>query len=388
MSPPAERIAITGNQSVAHAVRMARTQVVAAYPITPQTSIVEEIAEFRAAGRMTSEFIQTESEHSSMSACIGASMTGARAFTATSSQGLALMHEMLHWATGARTPVVIAEVNRSLAAPWTILTDQSDSMAQRDTGWMQFYCASNQEVFDTLILAFKVAEQVLLPAMAVLDAFVLSHCVEAVDLPSQDAVDSYLPARETPLKLDPAQPHAFGGMMFPDCFMEQRYKIQEAMDVATEVIRQEGQAWKSLTGRELLPLHGYRIEDAEIAVLCLGTAFGAARLAVDRLREEGIPAGAIRMWQYRPYPVEELQQALPPGAALAVIDRAVSFGLAGPVGTEARATLATHGDHDVYSFIAGLGGREILPGSVEGVFRKVLNNEADPVGINWVEVRP
>ena len=179
-STPAETIAVTGNQSVAHAVRMARTQVVAAYPITPQTSIVEEIAAFRAAGLMQSEFIQTESEHSYMSACIGASMTGARAFTATSSQGLALMHEMLHWAAGARTPVVIAEVNRSLAAPWTILSDQSDSMAQRDTGWMQFYCASNQEVFDSLLLAIKTAEQVLLPAMVVLDAFVLSHCVEAL----------------------------------------------------------------------------------------------------------------------------------------------------------------------------------------------------------------
>ncbi len=156
MNPASERLAITGNQAIAHAVRMARTEVVAAYPITPQTSIVEEIAEFCAAGKMDTRYIQTESEHSSMSACIGASMAGARTFTATSSQGLALMHEMLHWATGARTPIVMGEVNRSLAAPWTILTDQSDSMAQRDTGWMQFYCGSNQEVFDTTILAYKV----------------------------------------------------------------------------------------------------------------------------------------------------------------------------------------------------------------------------------------
>lgn len=178
MNAASDRIAITGNQALAHAVRMARTQVVAAYPITPQTSVVEEIADFCANGEMDAQFIQTESEHSSMAACIGASMTGARAFTATSSQGLALMHEMLHWATGARTPIVMGEVNRSLAAPWTILTDQSDSMAQRDTGWMQFYCGSNQEVFDSAILAYKIAEQMLLPAMVVLDAFVLSHCVE------------------------------------------------------------------------------------------------------------------------------------------------------------------------------------------------------------------
>jgi pyruvate/2-oxoacid:ferredoxin oxidoreductase alpha subunit len=388
MSALAERIAITGNQAVAHAVRMARTQVVAAYPITPQTSIVEEIAEFSAGGLMKTQFIQMESEHSSMSACIGASMTGARAFTATSSQGLALMHEMLHWATGARTPVVIGEVNRSLAAPWTILTDQSDSMAQRDTGWMQIYCASNQEIFDTTLLAFKVAELVLLPVMVVLDAFVLSHCVEAVELPSQELVDGFLPARETPLKLDVKEPHAFGGMMFPDCFMEQRYKIQAAMDVAKEVIREEAESWERLTGRRLEPLHGYRLEDAEIAVLILGTAFGAATAAVDRLREAGVKAGAVRMWQYRPFPVVELREILPPGAALAVVDRAVSFGMAGPVGTEARAVLAPGGDHDVYSFIAGLGGREIKPASMEGVFRTVLEGKADPVGMNWVDLRP
>lgn len=388
MSTRADRTAITGNQSVAHAVRMARTQVVAAYPITPQTSIVEEIAEFSASGRMKTQFIQMESEHSSMSACIGASMTGARSFTATSSQGLALMHEMLHWAAGARTPVVIGEVNRSLAAPWTILTDQSDSMSQRDTGWMQFYGASNQEIFDTTLLAFKVAEQVLLPAMVVLDAFVLSHCVEAVELPSQELVDGFLPARETPLKLDPAEPHAFGGMMFPDCFMEQRYKIQEAMDVAKEVIREETGVWERLTGRRLRPLHGYRIEDAEIAVLILGTAFGAATAAVDRLREAGVKAGAVRMWLYRPFPAKELREILQPGASLAVLDRAVSFGMAGPVGTEARAVLAAGGDHDVYGFIAGLGGREIKPSSVESVFRMVLEGKADPAGMNWVDLRP
>jgi 2-oxoisovalerate ferredoxin oxidoreductase alpha subunit len=387
MSTRTERIAITGNQSVAHAVRMARTQVVAAYPITPQTSIVEEIAEFSAGGVMKTQFIQMESEHSSMSACIGASMTGARAFTATSSQGLALMHEMLHWAVGARTPVVMGEVNRSLAAPWTILSDQSDSMAQRDTGWMQFYCSSNQEVFDTTLLAFKVAEQVLLPAMVVLDAFVLSHCVEAVDLPSQELVDGYLPPRETPLKLDPKDPHAFGGMMFPDCFMEQRYKIQEAMDVAKGVIREEAEGWERLTGRRLRPLQGYRTEDAEIAVLLLGTAFGAATAAVDKLREAGVKAGAVRMWQYRPFPAKELREILQPGAALAVVDRALSFGMAGPVGTEAKAVLAASGDHEVYSFIAGLGGREISPASAESVFRGVLDGEADPHGMNWVDVR-
>ncbi len=381
------KIAITGNQAVAHAVRMARTQVVAAYPITPQTSIVEEIADFCASGKMEAQFIQTESEHSSMSACIGASMTGARVFTATSSQGLALMHEMLHWATGARTPVVMGEVNRSLAAPWTILTDQSDSMAQRDTGWMQFYCASNQEVFDSTLLAFKVAERVLLPAMIVLDAFVLSHCVEAVELPDQETVDRFLPPRETPVKLDTGEPHAFGGMMFPDCCMEQRYKIEQAMTIAAQLIREESDTWKGMTDRALRPIHCYRTGDAEIVALCLGTAFGALRAAVDKLRGEGIKAGAIRMWQYRPFPIRELKEAYRPGTRLAIIDRACSFGMGGPVGTEAKAVLGSEGGDDIFGFVAGLGGREIRPSTAEGIYRALLEGKADPSGINWVEVR-
>lgn len=381
------RIAMTGNEAVAHAVRMARTEVVAAYPITPQTSIVEAIAEFCAAGTMQAQFLQTESEHSSMSACIGASMTGARTFTATSSQGLALMHEMLHWATGARTPVVLGEVNRSLAAPWTILTDQSDSMAQRDTGWMQFYCASNQEVFDSTLLAFKVAERVLLPAMVVLDAFVLSHCVEAVELPAQEIVDRFLPPRETPVVLDPGEPHAFGGMMFPDCFMEQRYKIEQAMTIAAQLIREESDDWKGMTDRTLRPIHCYRTEDAEVVALCLGTAFGALRAAVDTLRGEGIRAGAMRMWQYRPFPARELREAYRPGTRLAIIDRACSFGMGGPVGTEAKAALGSAGGDRIFGFVAGLGGREIRPSSAEVVYRAVLDGTADPAGINWVEVR-
>lgn len=385
MNAASERVAITGNQALAHAVRLARTEVIAAYPITPQTSVVEEIAGFCADGLMDARFIQTESEHSSMSACIGASMTGARAFTATSSQGLALMHEMLHWATGARTPVVLGEVNRSLAAPWTILTDQSDSMAQRDTGWMQFYAGSNQEVFDSTLLAFKVAEQALLPAMVVLDAFVLSHCVEGVELPPQPLIDEFLPRREAEISLDPDDPHAFGGMMFPDSFMEQRYKIQRAMETAGGMIVEHAAAWHELTGRELKPLHEYRVEDAEIVALCLGTAYGSFCAAVDELRGRGVRAGAVRMWQYRPFPARPLREIIPAGAPLAVVDRAVSFGHGGPVAGEAKAALDGHAP--VCGFVAGLGGREILPETAAGIFHALLENTAEPDRINWVEVR-
>ncbi|GBE31053.1 pyruvate synthase subunit PorA [bacterium BMS3Bbin04] len=385
MNPASERLAITGNQAIAHAVRMARTEVVAAYPITPQTSIVEEIAEFCAAGKMDTRYIQTESEHSSMSACIGASMAGARTFTATSSQGLALMHEMLHWATGARTPIVMGEVNRSLAAPWTILTDQSDSMAQRDTGWMQFYCGSNQEVFDTTILAYKVAEQMLLPAMVVLDAFVLSHCVEGVELLAQEQIDEYLPAYAPKVTLDPNEPHAFGGMMFPDCFMEQRYKIQKSMEQASDLIKVEADNWEQLTGRKLEAIKSYQAEDAEVLTLCLGTAFGAFREAVDQLRAEGIAAGALQMWQYRPFPAQALKDIIPPDAKLAVVDRACSFGQGGPVGSEVKAALGRQAS--IYGYIGGLGGREIMPSSALSVYRALLDETADPDEINWLEVR-
>ncbi len=387
MSDKGERIAVTGNQSVAQAVKMARTQVIAAYPITPQTSIVEELADMISRGEFGAEFIHTESEHSSMAACIGASMTGARAFTATSSQGLALMHEMLHWATGARCPVVMGEVNRSLAAPWTILTDQSDSMAQRDTGWMQFYCSSNQEVFDTVILAYKVAEQVLLPAMTVLDAFVLSHCVEAVDIPSQEIIDEFLPSRETPVKLDPADPHAFGGMMFPDSFMEQRYKIQQAMEIADGIIGTEIDTWTQVTGKSLKPVHSYKADDAEYLVLCLGTAFGSVQQAVDDLRKDGIKAGGLRLWQYRPFPAEQLKKIITGKVRLAVLDRALSFGQGAPVGTEIKATLKDT-DAEVFSYVGGLGGRELRPDSIKKIFSELIESKANPASLNWVEIRP
>ncbi len=380
-----ERVAITGNQALANAVRLARTQVISAYPITPQTSVVEELAMFCAKGMMDAKFLQTESEHSSMAACIGAAMTGARTFTATSSQGLALMHEMLHWAVGARTPIVMGEVNRSLAAPWTILTDQSDSMAQRDTGWMQFYCGSNQEVFDSAILAYKIAEETLLPVMVVLDAFVLSHCVEAVELPSQEQIDTYLPPRGDGIYLDPQNPHAFGGMMFPDSFMEQRVKIQQAMEYADGLIERETESWHKATGRQIEPLQTYMLEDAEVVTVCLGTAYGAFCKAVDDLRAEGVKAGAVRMWQYRPFPVRQLEEQIPASAAVGVVDRACSFGMSGPVGSEVKAVLG--GRNPVYGFIAGLGGREITPTSAHSVYRAMREKTADAQGINWVEVR-
>ena len=214
---------VTGNHAVSHAARVGRAQVVSAYPITPQTQVVEKISEFVADGVMDAKFIKVESEHSAMVSCIGASATGARAFTATSSQGLALMHEVLHWASNARLPIVMADINRAMAPPWTIWTDQIDSLSQRDTGWMQFYAENNQDIFDSLIMSFKIAEQVLLPAMVVLDAFILSHTAEPVDFPPQDLVDKFLPPRKAEYILDPDRPAAFGGLTGPDAYYELKY---------------------------------------------------------------------------------------------------------------------------------------------------------------------
>ncbi|MFQ6033760.1 MAG: pyruvate ferredoxin oxidoreductase, partial [Candidatus Bipolaricaulia bacterium] len=231
----AGRKVITGNYAVSYGAALARAQVIAAYPITPQTTIVELLADFCAEGALDAKFIKVESEHSAMASCIGAAAAGARAFTATSAQGLALMHELLHWAAGARLPIVMADVNRAMAAPWSIWTDQNDSLAQRDTGWIQYYCESNQEALDTVIQAYRVAERVSLPAMLVLDAFFLSHTSEPVDVPEQALVDEYLPPYRPEFKLDVNDPRAFSGITMPSEYMELRYKMERAMEEALEV---------------------------------------------------------------------------------------------------------------------------------------------------------
>jgi len=210
------RKVIIGNHALSYGAMLSRAQVIAAYPITPQTEVIELLSEMCANGELDAKFIKVESEHSAMTACVGASATGVRTFTATSAQGLALMHEVLHWAVGARTPVVMGNINRAMAPPWTIWTEQTDSLSQRDTGWMQIYCQNNQEVLDSVIQAYKVAEQVKLPAMVILAAFVLSHTSETVEMPEQEKVDEFLPPYELEYKIDPDDPHAFGGLTGPD----------------------------------------------------------------------------------------------------------------------------------------------------------------------------
>jgi len=365
---------LMGNHALAYGAYLSRVQVVSAYPITPQTQVVELLAEMCADGRLAAEFIKVESEHSALAACIGASITGARAFTATSAQGLALMHEMLHWAVGSRLPIVMGNINRAMGPPWNVWNDQTDSLAQRDTGWMQIYAADNQEVLDSTIQAFRVAEQVMLPCMVVLDAFLLSHTGENVEIPPQEKVDRYLPPYDPPWRLDVEKPCSFGNLTGPDGYFELRYKIAQAHDRALTLFEQAGYEYGELFGRRYGLIETYRLEDAALALVTAGALAGNLRLAVDRLREEGIPAGSLRIRVFRPFPAEAVRTALRAVKRICVIDRNLSFGFGGIFAQELRAVLFPgridgRNQQQLFGFVSGLGGRDI---TVDDVYRMGL----------------
>ncbi len=353
-----------GNHAVSWGVQLARAEVIAAYPITPQTQIVEELSEMCADGRLRAQFLKVESEHSAMAACVGASATGARAFTATSSQGLLLMHEMLHWAGLGRLPIVMADINRAVAPGWSIWTDQNDTLAQRDTGWIQLYCETNQEVLDTTVQAFRLAETVDLPVMIVLDAFFLSHTSEPVDIPAAAEVDAFLPRRTARFKLDVDDPRAFGALTTPAVYMEIRLRQQEAMDQARGVFRDVDQAWGRQFGRRYGAIECYRTEGAETVLVTSGTITSTARHVVNERRQRGEPVGLVKIKMFRPFPTALLREALAGIPRVAVLDRNISPGHSGIFAEELRAAL-----YDLPSgrrpridgFIVGLGGRDVTP---------------------------
>ncbi len=377
------RMVIKGNGAVAHGVRLARAQVISAYPITPQTSIIEELADMVSEGRLDAKFIKVESEHSALAGCISASSAGARVFTATSAQGLALMHELIHWAAGARLPIVLANVNRAMAPGWSIWTDQNDSLSQRDTGWMQVYCQSSQEVVDSVIQAYKVSEQVFLPTMVILDAFFLSHTYEDVEVPEQSMVDGFLPPLDLPQKMDLERPAALGNLVFPDRYMEFRRKMDLAHDVALGLWEKVGAEWGELTGRPYGLVEEYRMEGAELVFVTAATAASTARIVIDALREEGVPAGLLRLRVFRPFPSELLRGILAGRKKVVVLDRNCSFGHHGIFLQEIKSALYNLPDAErppLYGFIAGLGGRDIRPDDIEGMMRGVWEGRiTDPV---------
>ena len=379
---------IMGNHAVSYGVRLARAEVIAAYPITPQTQIVEMLSEFCADGSLSARFIKVESEHSAMAACIGASAVGARAFTATSSHGLLLMHEMLHWATGARLPIVMANVNRAVGPGWNVWTEQTDSLAQRDTGWIQIYCESNQEVVDTVIQAFRIAETVHLPLMIVLDAFILSHTEEPADLPEQAEVDAFLPPYQADWRLHPDDPRAFYMLVGPEHYMELRLKIEQAMEQAAEVARAVDEEYGARFGRAYGLVEPYRLDGASTVLVTAGATTGTARVVVDELRERGLPVGLVKLRLFRPFPVAEVRRLLAGVSKVGVVDRNISFGQGGIFCAELKAALYGCGPGpQVFDFIVGLGGRDVTPATLRSIFDYLLAHDAAPERAIWWEVK-
>jgi len=382
------RMLLKGNGAVARAVQMAGAQVIAAYPITPQTSIVEELADMVAQGRLNARFLKVESEYSALAACMAAASVGARAFTATSSQGLVYMHELLHWSAGSRLPLVMVNVNRALAAPWSVLTDQTDSLSQRDTGWMQIYCQSAQEAFDSVVQAFEVAQRVLLPCMVVLDGFLLSHTFENLDVPEASVVENFISPLKLPQLLDVDRPVTIGGLCDPNDYTAFRRKVQLAHEEALGVWSEIGRQWGELTGRSYGLLEEYRCDDAEVVLLTSSTPAMTARVAIDALRKRGIAAGLLRLRVFRPFPANALRRALAGKQAVVVLDRSCSFGHHGIFYQETKSALyalPTAERPPMRGIIAGLGGSDITPEDIEQMLLQKFEGD-EPV--TWWKALP
>jgi len=337
---------------------------------------------------MEAKFIKVESEHSAMASIIASSVTGSRSFTATSSHGLALMHEMLHWAAGARLPIVLANVNRAMGPGWNIWTDQGDSLSQRDTGWIQLYCEDNQEVLDTIIQAFKIAETVYLPVMVVLDAFFLSHTSEVIEIPHREEVDHFLPPFEPQYRLNPKEPRSYYGMCSPDYYMEFRYKMQRAMEETVEVARVVDEEFGRQFGRTHSLLEPYRCEDAEVVMVTSGTVTSTSRVVIERLREDGVKVGLLKVKMFRPFPKEEIKGVLQGVEKVGVIDRNISFGHGGIFAQEIRSTFCNEDERPtVFGFIMGLGGRDVTPEAIEEAIHYTLDNHRPKEEILWIDLK-
>jgi pyruvate/2-oxoacid:ferredoxin oxidoreductase alpha subunit len=376
---------LTGNHAVANAVKLCRTPFVAAYPITPQTAIYEKLSEWEASGLLKGVMMRTESEHSAMAACIAASLTGVRTFTATSSQGLALMHEMLHFAAGCRAPVVMANVNRLLAAPWGFWADQLDSLSQRDTGWIQFYCENGQEALDTVIQAYRIAEQVYLPVMISLEAFFVSHFMEVVDLPEQEQVDRFLPPLDLPHKFDIDKPGFLVPVVSSELYRKYKHMAQGSMDSVKDVAVKADQDFKKEFGRSYGIVEPSMVEDAEMVVVTAGSITSTARMVIRDLRKQGHKIGLLKIRLFRPFPVEAVQNALKGKEKIAVIDRNISLGSGGIFCQELRAALIHSPDHPLtYSYIAGVGGTDVTPEVIQKIAFNALSRNEPRDAPTWV----
>ena len=360
--------------AIGEAVKLADADVIAAYPITPQTHIVEHLAELVADGELDAEFILVESEHSAMSACLGSAAVGARTFTATAGQGLELMHEVLYVASSMRLPVVMTVVNRALSAPLSIWDDHSDAMAVRDTGWIQIFAENGQEVVDNVLCAFRIAEdrRVLLPVMVHLDGFHLSHMIEPILLPKQGEVNQFLPPNQYPLPLDPNKPVTMGDFGPPVIYTETKWAQEISLRAAKEVLLQVWNEFGDIFGRHYAPVEYYRCEDCRVLLLTMGSFSETAMSAIDKMRNKGNKVGLIRLRLWRPFPFGEIRHVVRDAEVLIVLDRALSFGgPGGPVCSEIKSALyQADKKPKIVSFVGGLGGRDISITGFEEMVRR------------------
>ncbi len=378
---------LDGNHAAAHGAKLSRVQVIAAYPITPQSPVTETLSEFVERGELDAQYIAVESEHSALAVCTSASMVGARTFTATSSHGLAYMHEMLHWAAGARLPLVLACVNRAIGAPWSVLNDQQDSISQRDTGWIQIYARNNQEILDSIIQAYKIAESVYIPVMVCYDGYILSHTEMPVDVPAKEDVDRFLPAYKPNTLLDPANPKNYNLVTLANprinaegvlChgYMELRYLLQEALQNSRERITEVGREFGELFGRSYTNMFWEdRLDDADIVIVAMGSLAMEAIVAVDMLREAGHKAGVLGLRVFRPFPKSDVARALERARLVVVFDKNISYGIEGATCSEIKSALyGSSTTAVVRNFIVGLGGRDIKARELVDAVNKSLSS--------------
>jgi pyruvate ferredoxin oxidoreductase alpha subunit len=398
---------LNGDEAVALAVKQADVDVVAAYPITPQTIIVEKFSEYVASGEVNTEYVCTESEHSAMAACLAASAVGARTFTATASAGMALMHEMLFVTSGCRAPVVMAVANRALSAPLNIHGDHSDAMAERDSGWIQMYAENAQEVYDSMLQAFRIAEHldVQLPVMVGLDGFTLSHTLENVQVMPDDVVSKFVGTRQlpnvvthegktVPYKLDPANPVTMGPVALQNYYFEFKRQQEDAMQNAIKIIQQIHDEYGELTGRRYGDglLEQYGLDDAEVVIVCAGSTAGTVKTVIDDLRAEGIKAGLLRIRTFRPFPAIQIAKSLEKAKAVAVMDKSISFGgNGGALFHETRHALYdAQARPYMVNYVYGLGGRDVSPSQIRGIYedlRKIMQTKHVDELVKYVGLR-
>jgi len=369
-----KRVGMEVSIAASEAVRLANVDAIAAYPITPQTHIVEHLSEFVANGELDAEFIPVESEHSAMSVCCGTSAAGARTFTCTSSQGLALMSEIVFIASAMQLPIVMILANRSLSGPLSIWNDHTDVMLVRDCGWIQCFGENGQEIFDLTLCAFKIAEdhRVILPFIVNMDGFILSHVIEPVELLDQETVDKFLPVYKPVYRLDPDNPVTMGAFAMPDLYTETKKAQDERLKASKPVIEEVWKEFGDLTGRYYSPIETYKAEGAKTLFVTMGGFSETASTAVDMMREEGEPVGLCKIRLWRPFPFEDFWKAVKGVDTLIVIDRATSYGgPGGPVASELRSALYTWEDAPkVVDFIAGLAGRDVAPGDYKKMYQR------------------